>query len=126
IGLYEVTRSIMAYREATATQSAARTTAATREERRKIEFGGRNTIGGQAVRVGYVVVLILMLSIPMFYPANSNWISSADVPAAIANGGTGFRMQSNDWTDAMSWISKNTEPNAVVAAWWDYGYWITA
>src|SRR5581483_7118004 len=127
IGLFEVTRSIMAYREATATQSvAARATATTREERRKIEFGGRNTIGGQAVRVGYVVVLILMLSIPMFYPANSNWISSADVPAAIANGGTGFRMQSNDWTDAMNWISKNTEPNAVIAAWWDYGYWITA
>src|SRR5581483_1620198 len=33
---------------------------------------------------------------------------------------------SNDWTDAMNWISKNTEPNAVIAAWWDYGYWITA
>jgi len=127
IGLYEVTRSIMAYREATAAQSAAaRATAATREERRKIEFGGRNTVGGQAVRIGYVVVIIMMLSIPMFYPANSNWISSADVPAAIANGGTGFRIQSDDWIDATNWISKNTEPDAVIASWWDYGYWITS
>jgi dolichyl-diphosphooligosaccharide--protein glycosyltransferase len=25
----------------------------------------------------------------------------------------------------MSWISKNTEPDAVIASWWDYGYWIT-
>jgi dolichyl-diphosphooligosaccharide---protein glycosyltransferase len=67
----------------------------------------------------------MMLSIPMFYPTNANWVSSADVPAAIANGGTGYRVQSDDWTDAMDWLSKNTEPNAVVASWWDYGYWIT-
>ncbi|HEX2557705.1 MAG TPA: peptidylprolyl isomerase, partial [Nitrososphaera sp.] len=127
LGLYEITRSVMAYREANAAQSAAaRASAATREERRKIEFGGRNTTAGQATRVGYVVVIIMMLLIPMFYPANSNWISSADVPAAIANGGTGFRLQSDDWVDATNWISKNTEPNAVIASWWDYGYWITA
>jgi dolichyl-diphosphooligosaccharide--protein glycosyltransferase len=127
IGLYEVTRSIMAYREATATPSAApRPMAATREERRKIEFAGRarSTAGG-AVKIGYVVVIIMMLSIPMFYPANSNWLSSADVPAAIANGGTGFRTQTDDWTDAMQWIEQNTEEDAVIASWWDYGYWIT-
>jgi dolichyl-diphosphooligosaccharide--protein glycosyltransferase len=66
-----------------------------------------------------------MLSIPMFYPSNANWVSSADIPAAIANGGTGYRLQTDDWTDAMKWISKNTEPDAVIASWWDYGYWIT-
>jgi dolichyl-diphosphooligosaccharide--protein glycosyltransferase len=26
---------------------------------------------------------------------------------------------------ALDWISNNTESDAVVAAWWDYGYWIT-
>jgi dolichyl-diphosphooligosaccharide--protein glycosyltransferase len=66
-----------------------------------------------------------MLSIPLFYPSNANWISSADVPAAIANGGTGFRTSTDDWPHALDWISNNTEPDAVVAAWWDYGYWIT-
>ena len=25
----------------------------------------------------------------------------------------------------MEWLSKNTEPDAVIASWWDYGYWIT-
>jgi dolichyl-diphosphooligosaccharide--protein glycosyltransferase len=128
LGLYEVTRSIMAYREATATPATAgpRITAATREERRKLEFARRShSTSGQIVKISYVIVMIMMLSIPMFYPTNANWVSSADVPAAIANGGTGYRIQSEDWTDAMDWLSKNTEPNAVIASWWDYGYWIT-
>jgi dolichyl-diphosphooligosaccharide--protein glycosyltransferase len=67
----------------------------------------------------------MMLSIPLFYPSNSNWVSSADIPTAIANGGTGFRLQTDDWINAMDWLSKNTAPDAVVASWWDYGYWIT-
>jgi dolichyl-diphosphooligosaccharide--protein glycosyltransferase len=128
LGLYEVTRSIMAYREATTTPATTgpRITAATREERRKLEFARRShSTSGQIVKISYVIVMIMMLSIPMFYPTNANWVSSADVPAAIANGGTGYRIQSEDWTDAMDWLSKNTEPNAVIASWWDYGYWIT-
>ncbi|HJU35322.1 MAG TPA: STT3 domain-containing protein, partial [Nitrososphaera sp.] len=129
LGLYEVTRSIMAYRETAATTPAAaasRLTAATREQRRKMEFSNRgHSTSGQIVKISYIIVMIMMLSIPLFYPSNSNWVSSADVPTAIANGGTGFRLQTEDWIDAMDWISKNTEPNAVIASWWDYGYWIT-
>ena len=128
LGLYEVTRSIMAYREAAATPTATgpRSTAATREQRRKMEFASkRHYTSGQVVKISYIIVMIMMLTIPMFYPTNANWVSSADIPAAIANGGTGFRLQTEDWTHAMDWISKNTEPGAVIASWWDYGYWIT-
>src|ERR671917_1413351 len=129
LGLYEVTRSIMAYREATATPvtgPTTRLTATTREERRKMEFASRgHSTAGQVVKISYAVVIVMMLSIPLFYPSNANWVSSADIPTAIANGGTGFRLQTDDWIDAMDWISKNTEPDAVIAAWWDYGYWIT-
>ena len=126
-GLYEVTRSIMAYRETAATPATApRLTAATREERRKMEFASRaHSTSGQVVKISYVIVMIMMLSIPLFYPSNSNWVSSADVPTAIANGGTGYRLQTEDWTEAMEWLSQNTEPDAVIASWWDYGYWIT-
>ncbi len=129
LGLYEVTRSMLAYREATAQTSpasaAAKASALTREERRKAEFGGFRSRSGQMIRIAYVVVVIMMLSIPMFYPTNANWVTSADVPAAIANGGTGFRTSTDDWKDALNWISNSTESDAVVAAWWDYGYWIT-
>ena len=127
LGIYEVTRSIMTYREATTPSvSAPRPTAATREERRKIEFAGRgHPSSGRVARIAFAVVIVMMLSISMFYPPNSSWLSSADIPPAIANGGTGFRIQSDDWTDAMKWIKQETEPNAVIASWWDYGYWIT-
>jgi len=127
LGLFEVTRSIMAYREtAAAPATAPRLTAATREERRKMEFASRaHSTSGQVVKISYVIVMIMMLSIPLFYPSNSNWVSSADVPTAIANGGTGYRLQTEDWTEAMEWLSQNTEPDAVIASWWDYGYWIT-
>ena len=30
-----------------------------------------------------------------------------------------------DWLDSMEWIKNNTPKDAVVAAWWDYGYWIS-
>lgn len=127
LGLFEVTRSIMAYRETAATPATApRLTAATREERRKMEFASRaHSTSGQVVKISYVIVMIMLLSIPLFYPSNSNWVSSADVPTAIANGGTGYRLQTDDWTDAMEWLSQNTESDAVIASWWDYGYWIT-
>ncbi|HEX6253924.1 MAG TPA: STT3 domain-containing protein [Nitrososphaera sp.] len=128
LGLYEVTRSIMAYREATATPAtgSTRLAAATREERRRMEFASRgHSTSGQVVKISYVIVIIMMLSIPLLYPSNSNWVSSADIPTAIANGGTGFRLQTDDWINAMDWLSQNTEPDAVVASWWDYGYWIT-
>jgi dolichyl-diphosphooligosaccharide--protein glycosyltransferase len=118
----------MAYREAAATPSATgpRLTAATREQRRKMEFASkRHYTSGQVVKISYIIIMIMMLTIPMFYPTNANWVSSADIPAAIANGGTGFRLQTEDWTHAMDWISQNTEPDAVIASWWDYGYWIT-
>ena len=77
------------------------------------------------IRIAYVVVIVFILTIPLIYPPNSNWIVSADIPPSIANGGTGYKVQTNDWINALDWISKNTPKNAVIASWWDYGYWIT-
>ena len=34
-------------------------------------------------------------------------------------------ISTNDWPDAMQWVKANTPKDAVVAAWWDYGYWIS-
>ena len=76
-------------------------------------------------RVLYSILLIIMLAVPIFFPPDGNWVVLADVPPTIANGATSFRVTSNDWIDALEWIKNNTEEDAVIAAWWDYGYWIT-
>src|SRR4029079_8404559 len=125
IGLYEVTRSVLAYR---ATRSATGS-----KTKRKFEREGSVQIA-TPIRVVYIVLIILLISLPILdnsgiiIPPNSNWISSADIPPSIANGGTGYRLTTNDWINALNWISTNT-PNvpksSVIAAWWDYGYWIT-
>jgi dolichyl-diphosphooligosaccharide--protein glycosyltransferase len=122
VGLADVTRSILDYRDAQASgpQKGKRKDAAARQS----SLSSSSTTG-PTIQMVYVVVIILMLLIPVFYPLNSNWIASADVPTAIGNGGTVFRAKSTDWIDATKWISQNTEKNAVIASWWDYGYWIT-
>jgi len=74
---------------------------------------------------GFAAILIVMLSIPMVYDSNTNWITSADVPTSIANGGTNYRLTTDDWIETLDWMSKNTPVDSVVTAWWDYGYWIT-
>jgi dolichyl-diphosphooligosaccharide--protein glycosyltransferase len=75
--------------------------------------------------MGFAVILIVMLTIPMVYDNNTNWITSADVPTSIANGGTNYRLTTDDWIDTLNWISQNTPAGSVITSWWDYGYWIT-
>jgi dolichyl-diphosphooligosaccharide--protein glycosyltransferase len=114
LGLFEITRSILEHREAHASgpQKGKRKDAA------KVPMG-------RSVKIAYVAAVIALLLVPVLYPPQSSWTTAADVPAAIANGGSVFRIQQDDWVDATEWIKDNTEEDAVVAAWWDYGYWIT-
>jgi dolichyl-diphosphooligosaccharide--protein glycosyltransferase len=73
----------------------------------------------------FSVSIISLLFLPMVYPIGRNWVTFADMPPMIMNGGTGYRVKTDDWINALNWISTNTPKDAVIAAWWDYGYWIT-
>jgi len=77
-------------------------------------------------KFSFVVVIIILLTIPVALPVNANWINVVKIPPTILHGGTHFNITTNDWGDALEWIKGNTEHDAVIAAWWDYGYWITA
>jgi len=125
LGIYEVTRSVLESRES----SAATSTSPKAGKKAKRRFEQTNAAmhpnKARIIRIAYVVVIVFILTIPLIYPPNSNWIVSADIPPSIANGGTGYKVQTNDWINALDWISKNTPKNAVIASWWDYGYWIT-
>ncbi len=91
---------------------------------------------GSEMRAVYSVAFIFLLA----FPASIYWIpnpvactsssqlcdqSPADYGVSIANGGTVFaHSELPDWLDALNWIKYNTPQNAVIIAWWDYGYWI--
>jgi asparagine N-glycosylation enzyme membrane subunit Stt3 len=76
-----------------------------------------------SLKISYVLIIFILFTIPLFVPANSNWVNVVDIPPTILNGATNHPA-SNDWLDALEWIKLNTPENAVVASWWDYGYWI--
>lgn len=95
-----------------------------------------STGGGSEMRTVYSIAFIALLAIPASIywipnpvPCTSSSVfcdqSPADYGVSIANGGTIFaHSELNDWTQALTWISSNTPENAVIIAWWDYGYWI--
>ncbi|MGA7370143.1 MAG: peptidylprolyl isomerase [Nitrososphaeraceae archaeon] len=125
MGLFDLSRIFMERYSSPSTYSDAQYKAAKGREKKRIERLQSKPSHNRPIVTSFAVVLIFLLTVPLFYPPNINWVTSADVPPSIANGGTGYRMQVADWIDALNWISNNTPKDSVVAAWWDYGYWIT-
>ncbi|HSB50032.1 MAG TPA: DUF6541 family protein [Nitrosopumilaceae archaeon] len=80
---------------------------------------------GTITKISYVAVIIALLLVPTVFPANANWMSITKAPPTILNGGSNFNMATNDWPATLEWLKNNTPKDAVVASWWDYGYWIT-
>ena len=80
-----------------------------------------------ATKISFLVIIVVLLIVPMVYPTDGlNWSNNnAGIPIVILNSGSHFDVSTNDWPDAMRWLNENTREDAVIAAWWDYGYWIT-
>ncbi|MDA0756733.1 MAG: hypothetical protein O2864_05455, partial [Crenarchaeota archaeon] len=77
-------------------------------------------------KIIFPAVIIILFIIPVTMPEDNNWLTWADFSPSILSGGTSFNdFASDDWKDAMLWLKQNTPEDAVVASWWDYGYWIT-
>ena len=78
------------------------------------------------IKISFLAIIVALLVIPMVYPENTNWANQNNVrPITILHSGSQFDISTNDWSDAMQWLRKNTHEDAVIASWWDYGYWIT-
>ena len=73
----------------------------------------------------FSVVIISMLAIPLALPEGTNWSSWGDFSPSIMSGATSNSLATDDWRISMEWLKQNTPENSVIAAWWDYGYWIT-
>jgi dolichyl-diphosphooligosaccharide--protein glycosyltransferase len=66
---------------------------------------------------------MFLFFLPLVFPENNNWISHTDTPPIILTGAT-LNPPTDDWLATLEWIKFNTPENAVIASWWDYGYWI--
>jgi dolichyl-diphosphooligosaccharide---protein glycosyltransferase len=82
-------------------------------------FGKKNYL----FKISYVVIMVFLFILPLVFPENNNWIAHTDSPPIIFTGAT-FNPPTNDWLETLEWIKLNTPENAVIASWWDYGYWI--
>ncbi|MCE9653462.1 MAG: hypothetical protein K8Q89_10505 [Nitrosarchaeum sp.] len=77
------------------------------------------------LKFSFIVGIIILLVIPISFPSHGNWVTAAKTPPTILNGGTAYPVSTNDWLESMEWIKNNTPKDAVIASWWDYGYWIS-
>ena len=87
----------------------------------KIKYSG---IKNYFLKISFVTIILILFIIPLTYPADANWISMSSYPATILNGGSHHPV-SPDWLETLEWIKMNTPEDAIIASWWDYGYWIT-
>ncbi|MEM3028013.1 MAG: STT3 domain-containing protein [Candidatus Bathyarchaeia archaeon] len=72
--------------------------------------------------------LLIIFMILLLFPGNlfvSMGVLMAQTPATIASSSIPVRAQLNDWIQTLAWIRDNLPEDAVVASWWDYGYWLT-
>jgi len=76
-------------------------------------------------KISFLAIIVALLMVPMVYP-ETNWTNNnKGLPITILNSGSHFNTSTNDWPDAMQWLRENTPEDAVIASWWDYGYWIS-
>ena len=81
---------------------------------------------GTVTKISFLVIIAALLIVPMVYPEKLNWSNHNEgIPIVMLNSGSHFNISTNDWPDAMRWLKENTSEDAVIAAWWDYGYWIS-
>ena len=75
---------------------------------------------GRAFSIMLFVTLFVLSLLPF-----GRGIDSGYAPTTISTSSLPIRSEIGDWTEALIWMKENLPENAVVASWWDYGYWTT-
>jgi|BEDMetMinimDraft_2_1075160.scaffolds.fasta_scaffold00278_7 Uncharacterized membrane protein, required for N-linked glycosylation len=72
---------------------------------------------------GILIIILILMSLVASLAMTPNVVTYAASPPSILSSQTGSYTQ--DWVATFAWMRNNIPENAVIAAWWDYGYWIT-
>jgi len=91
---------------------------------------------GREFSAAFLILIFLLLTITFIFPSTESRIrgepfprviEQAYVPVTIASASLPVKPDQTvpDWFDTLHWIRFNLPSDAVIAAWWDYGYWIT-
>jgi dolichyl-diphosphooligosaccharide--protein glycosyltransferase len=98
--------------------------------RRKMRFRPRV---GKEFSAAFIILMFILLTLTFVLPSTpdssySKVIERANSPTTIAASSLPLRPNEiiSDWLDTLNYLRVNVDDNAVVMAWWDYGYWITA
>ncbi len=62
--------------------------------------------------ISYGLLIFIIGVVTVAYALNANIIAKSLAPSFNQN-----------WDEAMKFLRENTEPNATVLSWWDFGYW---
>jgi dolichyl-diphosphooligosaccharide--protein glycosyltransferase len=100
--------------------------------RRRMRF---ETHVGKEFSGAFILVILLVLTFTFVIPSPATafprFLDQAYSPTTINAASLPIRPNApvNDWLDALKWMRFNLPPSppygpTVVAAWWDYGYWI--
>jgi len=73
---------------------------------------------------GFGALLIIAIFALTLLPLGRG-VDSAYAPTTLAASSVPSRQQIGDWMQALQWMKENMPEDAVVASWWDYGYWIS-
>jgi dolichyl-diphosphooligosaccharide--protein glycosyltransferase len=82
-----------------------------------------------AQRVTIAITLTGIIALSIYTPIStrggaSGWLIDADAPTSLSAAALPIKAPISDWIEALAWIRENTPSDAVIASWWDYGYWI--
>lgn len=71
-----------------------------------------------------IILSFIIILLSTYFSYNVS-VTSASYPVTILTGGAPYGMVSNDWFETLEWMKANIPNDSIVAAWWDYGYWIS-
>jgi len=96
--------------------------------RRKMRFGA---YVGKEFSGAFLIMMFLLLTFTFVLPTQQmpypRVVDHAYSPTTIASASVPLKPDETiyDWIEALNWMRENLPQTAVVASWWDYGYWIT-